>query len=122
MSIITPLSKADLSSILSDTRLLEILDAFSNPPSVNGTEQAAEAIVDTLIDSEARAQDLGPSNGTRLNFMAESELDNDSISFENGAEFVEERAPQAPEQTIVTVEVEKVVVPAEPVSVKKQLL
>ena len=92
---------------------MDILDAHTNPPAPNGIEQAAEAVVDALLEGAQASENAGAA-GTRLNFMAESELDNDTVSFENGAEWVEkEDASQAPQQTVLNVEVEAIGVPAE---------
>ena len=89
-----------------DSRLLEILDAHLNPRAPNGINEAAEAAVDALLEGAQSSENVD-APGSSLNFMAESELDNDTVSFENGAEWVEkEDAPEIPEQTILTVEVQ----------------
>ena len=95
-----------------DSRLLEILDAHMNPRLPNGISEATEAAVDALLEGAQSSENIG-APGSSLNFMAESELDNDTVSFENGAEWVEkEEVPQTSEQTTLIVEVETTVAPS----------
>ena len=104
-------------------RLLEILDAYLNPPvqePVNETEEIAEAIAEAVAEAEAeiaeaivngQQQDIlsGPTaqGGLSLRFMQESELENDPASFGNGPESVEsESNAQGSVETTVSVSVE----------------
>lgn len=77
----------------------------------NDINDAAEAAVDAILEGAQTSENVG-APGSSLNFMAESELDNNPISFENGAEWIEkEEAPQTSEKTISTVEVERTISP-----------
>lgn len=109
-------------------RLLEILDAYLNPPvqeEIVEIEQIAEAVVDAIAEAEAEAAEVeaetvangheatmagAPSaaGGLSFRFMQESELESDPASFENGAEWVEkEEGSQEPAATIISVEVKE---------------
>ncbi|KAI5123654.1 hypothetical protein M0805_001684 [Coniferiporia weirii] len=99
-------------------RLIEIVDAFMNPPIPEETPAETEDVAQAVFDSAAVETTAaepeqviggilpsgagGISGGTgamNFRFMQESELDSEPVSFENGAEWVErEDAAETPTQ------------------------
>ncbi|OCB88720.1 hypothetical protein A7U60_g4101 [Sanghuangporus baumii] len=112
-------------------RLLEILDAHSHSTVEEVTEEVAAAVAEVVAEAEADAieqavaDSISPavsgipntSGGLSFRFVQESELENDPVEFENGAEWVErEDAPPEKVEVNVTVVQETYISdqPAEP--------
>ena len=100
-----------------DLRLLEITEVYVNPPPVSEEapveteeeiqefEATTEAESAPEIPSDVQQPTIGglPSTSGSINFsfMQESELEQDPVAFENGAEWVErEDVLHAPEQPV----------------------
>lgn len=107
-------------------RLLEILDTLANPTVEDAAAEAkAEEIVEAVIDAIAEAEAAEPQSaedagiagvptapsGMSFRFMQESELDNDPVSFENGAEWVDKE--EAPADVVISVEITETAAPKE---------
>ncbi|KAL5507347.1 hypothetical protein ACEPAH_6803 [Sanghuangporus vaninii] len=99
-------------------RLLEILDAHSHSTVEEVAEEAVAAVAEVVAEAEADAVEqavadsISPavsgipntSGGLSFRFVQESELENDPVEFENGAEWVEkEEAPPEKVEVNVTV-------------------